>query len=215
MATAAAQVEGRVKRIPKRRGTPRLVVVHGGKELGAEEGAMLTLSASARMRARQLQRRLERSQKDNPSPERQSVAIAMLAVEERLVKAFSVLGRSTPNPGPRHQAQHGVAYMMESVDKWAEAVAGSGWLSQEPPDPPATPNEVDASDEALEWLAFLDRETANIVSAGARSKRGDVRRRISWIRVKQQNAEFAKYTADRLKKMYDGGLRQIAGRVRL
>lgn len=185
-------------------------VLHGRQELSPEDGRALLLSVTERMDARRIQRRLERTKERlSHSPERQSVAVAMLAVEEQIVKAYSVLGRSVSNPTPHAPRQHGIGYPMEREDVWAAAVASGGFLSEEPLVRP-TASEIDKSDGPLEWLQMLDLEQRKIVSAAARSKVGDVSRPVRWAKVKLQLPAYKDWKADRLNKVYKDGLRRIA-----
>lgn len=216
MATAAVRVEGIVnQRRPRRRVKQRVgETIHGSRTLTGDEGEALRLDASARFRARHLQRRLERTIKRHEgAPDRKSVAIAMLAVEERLVEAYWVLGRSTTNPGPQRQAKHGIDYILDRDDKWAAAVAGGGWLTQPSTPPPATPREVDRADEALEWLQILPAEQKAIVSIGARLKNGDIARRVNWGIARLRLPEYSHLSSDRLRRIYKDGLRAIAARI--
>jgi hypothetical protein len=208
MASAAVSVQARAK-IRRRKFT--LVVHDRGKELSAEQGNALLLDISARYDARRLQRRLERTmERHQHSPERRSVAIAMLAVEEQIVKAFWVLARSTSDPVPRAQCQHGIDYPIEREDKWSAAVASGGWLSETPPPGRPTAAEIDGIDVPLEWIQRLNPEEKAIVSAGARSKNGEVSRRVNWMKVRLQLPSFKDWTADRLGRVYKDGLRRIA-----
>lgn len=191
----------------------RMVAVVGSNTVSGQEAKAVVLEASRVVRANQAIERERRRPRSQFSPDRPSVARGMARVEQRLVEAFGVLGRSTTNPGPRQQSQHGIGYMLDRDDKWGAAVAGGGWLSQEPPPPPASAHEVDASEEALEWLNILDKQTARVVAAGARSKNGDVRRRVNWIRVRLQLPECASWSASRLRRTYDEGLRVIGAQV--
>lgn len=188
----------------------RVETIYGSQTLKGAEGLALRVEVSRRMAERheaKLERRVTRL---SGCPERLSVAKAMFAVEQRIVEAYWVLGRSTTSPGPRRQSQHGIEYMLERDDKWGAAVAGGGWLNERPAPPPATSQEVDRADRALEWLVLLDKQTASVVAAGARSKQGDAKRRVNWIRVRNQLPNCALWSASMLHRTYKNGLRIIA-----
>lgn len=202
MASAAMSI----RQQPKRRGKVRLVVIHGARELGAEQGAELLLQVGSRLRARV--HRLE--QRYAHVPERPALVQAMARVERAIVEAYWVLGRSTSNPVPRPASQHGVGYMLEREDKWGSAVASGGWLSQPPPDPPPSAMEISHMHEPLEWLSMLEPEQREVVSAGARSKNGEVERSVSWRRVRLMYPKFEHWAPSRLRRAYQEGLRVIA-----
>lgn len=192
----------------------RMVTIHGSKQYAGQEGLQLRLEASRSFHAINLRRRLERVEKRySHVPDRLSVERAMLGVEKRIVEAFWVLARSTSNPLPQGARQHGIGYSLEKDEKWGEAVANGGWLTHEPRPSAPSAREIDASDEPLEWLRKLPREEAEVLSAGARSKRGDVDRRINWIRVRAQMPKYSAWPSSHLRKTYYNGLRSLAGSV--
>jgi hypothetical protein len=195
----------------KRKRSMRMEVIENGKPVPKEMQSAVLLDMSDRFRARQLHRRAERaSYRHRHSPERQSVALAMLAVERAIVEAYWILGRSTSNPVPRQSRQHGVGYMLEREDKWGAAVASGGWLSEEPPITGPTAAEIDWMDGPLEWLQLLDDLHRAVVSSGARSKEGEVERRVNWSRVRLHHPTLGDWTSDRLGRLYNEGLRIIA-----
>jgi hypothetical protein len=88
-----------------RRQKVRTVVVHNGRELSREQGQAVVLDASLRFMAQRnnawLSRKVEQITGDRASVQR-----AMLAVEDRIVRAFWVLARLTERQGHRlRQAQ--------------------------------------------------------------------------------------------------------------
>jgi hypothetical protein len=216
---ATAFQETRVKRAnPKRRGKPKLVVVHGGRELPDELGKAASLSASARFRARQLERRMERSTRENAHPERQSVAIAMLAVEERLVKAFWTIARQPArNLGPVIAARCGLDYMNDrsDVDARYTDAAGGKWDSIAPRPPVPSGKEIDCANGALDWLLFVDEPKRKILVAGATSKRGDTGRQINWPRLRQGMPELAGLSTRTCQGRYREALRIIVNELTL
>lgn len=205
------------KRIHRRKSKPQLRVIHGSRELGAEEAELLSLSVSAKFRARQLERRADRSRKDNETPERQSVAIAMLAVEERLVKAFWTIARQpAKNLCPASLAQCGLDYMPERGDLGGYAdAAGGKWHSIAPR--PAVPGgkEIDDANNALDWLLFIDEARRKILVLGATSKRGDTGRQIPWARLRQNKDEFAGLSTRTMQGRYREALRIIVNELTL
>lgn len=216
MATAWVE-SGMNARKFRRRAKQRLVVVHGDKELGRDEGHALSLSVSARFRARQLQRRLERTQKENPAPERQSVAIAMLAVEERLVKAFWTIARQPArNLGPGLLAKCGLAYLPDKTDLagYTDA-AGGKWDSVAPR--PALPSsrEIDEANRALDWLLYVDEVRRKVLVVGATSKRGDTGRQINWPRIRDRVPELAGLSTRTCQGRYREALRIIVNELTL
>lgn len=195
-----------------RRGKPRLVVMQGGKPLGREEGRALCLGASARFRARQLQSRLERAAKRNEtSPERQSVAIAMLAVEERLVKAFWTIARQpAKGAGVMASNRNGLDYTPERGDLNGYSDAAGGKWESAPPRPPIpSGREIDDADAVLEWLLLVDESRRRLLVAGATSKRGDAGRRINWPRLRQGMPELAGLSTRTCQGRYREALRMI------
>lgn len=207
MATAATMTTNTKQRPRLKRRTGQLHLVD---DRGQQIPEAVLFSVSDRFHARQLQARLERTIKRHEgTPERQSIAIAMLAVEKAIVEAYWVLGRSTSVPGPRQACQHGVDYLLEREDKWGAAVANSGWLTDPDAPPPPTATEIDSMYAPLEWLQLLEPMQREIVSAGARSKQGDVDRRISWERVKKMYPKFDDWLPKKLHRVYSEGLRVI------
>lgn len=216
MATAAERVmTAPKKRVKIRRGPPpRLLVVHGGKELPAEQGNALIRELSERLDARRLQGRLERlNKRHGHTPERLSVEKAMLAVEEKIVKAYWVLARLPDDKGLGYARRNGLDYMMDRADKWAEAVAGGGWLSRPPRPGPPSAEAIDAMHKPLEWLCWLEYSDARVLAAGAIWKRGDAGRNVNWVRVKGSRRELANFTVDQLKVKYRQALRTIVAEL--
>ena len=192
----------------------KMEVIENGRVVPKDMWNTVLLNASDRFRARQLERRIERAkERHKSSPERQSVKLAMLSVERAIVEAYWILGRSTTNPVPHSSRQHGVGYMLEREDKWGAAVASGGWLSDEPPVVPPTAAEIDWMEGPLEWLQLLDSDLRAIVSSGARSKEGEVERRVNWFRVRLHHPEFGDWSSDRLSRAYNEGLRIIVSEI--
>lgn len=213
---AQARESGLQRGVKRRRVKPRMVVVHGGKELEKEAGSELLLSLSQRMDARRLQRRLERINKRHEhSPERRSVAIAMLAVEEQLVKALWVIARQPLGKvAPLRPNRCGLEYMPDVIDIYAEAIAKGGW--QTPAPRPALPSakEITAANRVHEWLLLIDDERLRkLLVVGATNKRGDAGRQVQWERVREHLPEWGGYTVRSLKAGYQDALRTIVARL--
>jgi hypothetical protein len=189
--------------------TVRLAYEINGKPVKPEVGRALAAEASMAIESRRMNGRIHRARLPD-APDRRSVSHAMDAVEGRLVKAFWVLHRSQRDPSPREPSQHGIGYMLEREDKWAAAVAGGGWLSTEPAPAPARANEISEADEALEWLTMIDSEPMRrLVGVVAMSKRGDVKRRIPWIRLRSRLGAMSEDPQRTLQWRYREALRII------
>lgn len=187
-----------------------------GKPVPKDQGQALSIAASNSLRLRHERGRLQRlSERHSQSPDRLSISNAMSAIEDRLVRAFWVLGRSVSNPGPKKAGRNGIDYLFERGDqdaRYADAAA-KNWESVIPQAPVPFGREVDAADRALEWLQLLSREEADILTAGARSKSGDVNRRVNWERVRLQLPKYSGWSSDRLRRTYTGSLRYLVGAV--
>lgn len=205
-------------RIRRQKRPPHLVVVHGGRELDTEQGHVLRISASARFRLRQLEQRLARSDRRNSDvPERHSVATAMLAVEERLVKAFWTIARQPArNIGPQLLDRCGLDYTPDTTDfsGYADA-AGGKWHSIAPR--PAIPSgkEIDDANGALDWLLYVDDAKRKILVVGATSKRGDCGRQINWARIRQGMPELVGLSTRTCQGRYREALRIIVNELTL
>lgn len=193
----------------------KLVTLVNGREVIGAEAERVRIEASYGLKAARIVEEMTRAARIIEFPERQSVSRGMAAVEARLVHAFWVLGRSTRNPGPRNSGRHGISYLFERADQDAryKDAAAQNWESVRPMDPVPSGREIDAADMALDWLQLIGRIEAEIVSAGARSKGGDVERRVNWARVRLQMPAYHDWTSDRLRKTYFSGLRNIAASV--
>lgn len=215
MATAAARVEGqRVKHKAKRRAKPIIgETLYGSRSLTGEDARTLRVEVSRSMRQRAEQRygRAERRLAD--APERLSIRRAMLSVEQRLVEALWTLARLPNERGIGFARRNGLDYTMEKEDKWGAAVAGGGWLSQEPRPAPPSAHAIDAMHEPLDWLRYLDRERARILTLGAQYKRGDLARNIGWSRIRERNKELRDYSARYLARQYHSALRTIVAEL--
>lgn len=163
-------------------------------------------------------RAVEARTKPLASPDRASVKRAMEAVEARLVEAIWTLARLPDREkGWLHQTRHGLDYIEENRDRWANAVnpAPGKAVGFDPvpmrPAPP-TARAIDRMYAPLTWLQQLDRRTALVVYWACASMRGDSTANISWDRVKSVTG--VQVTRQRLAQIYAAGLRTIvAGRA--
>jgi hypothetical protein len=165
-----------------------------------------------------LQRRLERTKERLAhSPERQSVAIAMLAVEEQIVKALWTIARQPLGKiAPLQPGRCGLEYLHDRADIhaiYADA-AGGKWDSIAPRPSVPSAKDITAADRVQEWLLLVDDEgLRRILVVGATDKRGDAGRQIRWERVREHLREFDGYTVRSMKGKYQEALRIIASEL--
>jgi hypothetical protein len=193
----------------------RMEVIHGSRVVPKDQQREFLAGVSERMNARRLHSRLDRIEKRHShSPERLSVEKAMLAVEERIVRAYWVLARLPNDKGIGYARRNGVDYMLDRDDRFANAVSAGGKWEQQAPRP-ATPSgkDIDAMQEPFEWLRWLDEADARILAAGAMWKRGDAGRNVNWIRAKAGNRSIANFTNEQLKQKYRQALRTIVAEL--
>lgn len=187
----------------------RMIVEQRGRMLDPKASAAVLAEVSARLRAKQeLPKRVIRM--NGFAPERRSIERAMYAVEDRIVRALWVLSRLPNDRGINFARRNGIDYMQDREDRFANAVAAGGKWEQMRPQPSSpSGREIDAMHEPLDWLRYLDRSQARLLSAGAQSKKGDVDRNISWNRVKARMPEFDGLTVVTLHRRYRQALREI------
>jgi hypothetical protein len=188
-----------------------------GKLVPKDQEAAILIPLSDRMRARSLQRRLERAIKRNPTPERQSVAIAMLIVEEKIVSALWTIARQPlGRTAPLQAARCGLDYIHDRLDIhsiYADA-AGGKWDTIAPR--PALPSsrEITVADQVQDWLLLLDDEfMRKLLVVGATSKRGQVARQINWIRIREGMKELDGMSERTLRHRYQEALRIIVSEL--
>jgi hypothetical protein len=192
----------------------RMEVIVNGKPVAKAEQASVLLNSTERFHARRLQARLERTKKRLAhAPDRQSVAIAMLAVEEQIVKALWTIARQPLGRiAPLRLGRCGIDYVHDSSDLhsvYADA-AGGKWDSIAPR--PALPSarDISSADRVQDWLLLIDDEDLRkLLVVGATAKRGDAGRQISWNRVRQFMPELAGVSMTRLNARYQDALRTI------
>jgi hypothetical protein len=211
MATAAMK-------FPKRRRRFETEVHHGQRVLPPEEGKVLLLDITMRMDARRLQRRLERAtQRHEGFPERQSVAIAMLAVEEQIVKALWTIARQPlGHTAPIASARCGIDYIHDRSDVhsiYADA-AGGKWDTVAPRPSLPSAKDISQANRVQDWLLLIDdEELRKLLVIGATSKRGDAARRIPWITMKIP--QRMGLTSRSVQRRYDEALRVIVNGLTL
>lgn len=193
----------------------RQVTVIGSRVLSADEASKVRAEMTARFRLLQeaaLEQR-QRIPRLEASPDRASVAKAMLAVESRLVKAFWTIARL---PGERlgGNGRCGLDYVPERGDwsGYADA-AGGKWESVAPRPPIPSARDIDQAKEALDWLLLVPNEALRrIIVVGATAKRGDVGRGVPWPRLRHT---LGNYTERHLRNKYQEGLRTIVTELTL
>lgn len=187
--------------------------VHGARILEGDEAAAVRMEASDRFRSRQVQRRFERQAiRERSTQDRPAVALRMLEVESRIVEALWTESRLPAPMGNAGATRHGIRYLDERSDLYANAVQNGGWLTVPPSPAPPSAREIDDADPEsgpLSWLRFLDREDAKLVTVAAGQKRGDVARNVSWRRVKQSLPRLVGLEPATLSRRYNAAIRQI------
>ena len=82
-----------------------------------------------------------------------------------------------------------------------------------PKPPPPSPRSIDDMHEPLEWLRFLPRDRARLLTIGAQSKRGDVSRNINWMRLRAAFPELENLSVRTMKQRYQDALRTIVAEL--
>ena len=208
MATAAVMPQPR-KRIRRSRQAPKLV-----DDAGNLIPQSALIEASARFRARQTERISQRVARLPSAPDRRSVAQAMLMVEVRLVKAFWTIARQPLGTvAPLSARRNGIDYIHEKErDRHAgyKDAAGGDWSSVAPRPSLPSSKEIDAANEALDWLLLItDESLRRVLVVGATSKRGDIGRRIAWARIRTGLPSYGQATVRTLQRHYQQALRII------
>jgi hypothetical protein len=198
----------------RKRGTMKMQVIERGRAVPKAEQKAVLLDMTHRFRARQEQVRVQRQvPRLSEAPDRLSVAKAMYAVEDRLVRAFWTIARL---PGERigGNGRCGIDYVPGESDREAgyRDAAGGDWSSVAPRPAVPTAKEIDQAKDALDWLLLLeDERLRRILVAGATSKRGDVERGLSWRRI----GPLFGYTERHLRNKYREALRTIVTELTL
>jgi hypothetical protein len=195
-------------------------VIENGKAVPKELQSAVLLDMSDRFRAKQLQRRLERTKRRHEGfPERQSVAIAILAVEEKIVSALWTIARQPLGKiAPLSAGRCGIDYIHDRSDIhsiYADA-AGGKWHATAPKPSLPSAKEISLADRVQDWLLLVDDEgLRKILVYGATSKRGDAGRQVNWIRVKGAIRELEGYSLRTLNARYQEALRTIVNALTL
>lgn len=198
----------------------RMEVIHGSRIVPKAEHHALLVSVSERMTARALLRRKERALKRHAGfPERQSVAVAMLAVEEQIVKALWTIARQPLGKvEPLASGRNGIEYIHDRSDIhsiYADA-AGGKWDSVAPKPSLPSARDISQADRVQDWLLFIeDEDLRKLLVVGATSKRGDAGKQISWARVRLTMPELCAVSMTRLNARYQEALRIIVNALTL
>lgn len=209
-AGAGVSSSPRRRHILKPRGTVEVDVKTAIAGIAVDLGPLARFSAN-----------LARERREVPTVERlganRSIIELTVMVESRLVEASWTLARLPDRSrGWLHQAQHGLSYLQEGRDRWANAVdpaTGKDVGFGAEPGRPAPPSaqEVGRWVEAMSWLHWLRAEHARVVFAAALSRRGDMAKRVSWRKAREFSG--LNVSRQRLAVIYDGGIAEIAGRL--
>lgn len=194
----------------------KIVTEFRGREVIGEKADRLRLEASIGVEVTRILACRPRIGRPIDAPERQSIRRAVDAVEARVVEAIWTLARLPNPPGPEGSKKHGLDYMQDKAERFANAVAAGG-VWEQPHVRPALPSarEIDAMHEPLAWVTtrFLPRDTCKLITAAATTKRGDHLRRVSWPRVRDALPELAGTTVRTLQRRYEDGLRMIVAEL--
>lgn len=202
----------------KGRRNMKMEVIHGSRTVPKAEQQALLVSVSQRMIARnEHARERRRAHRLQAAPERSSVARAADAVEERLVRAFWTIARQPlGGASPYAASRCGLEYVHDRADiyaRYADA-PGNKWESEDLK--PGTPSskEITASNVALDWPLLIDDEALRrLLVVVATTKRGDVRRRVSWERIRPQLASMKNDPQRTLQWRYKEALRIIVSEL--
>jgi hypothetical protein len=210
MATAAGKIMG--KKI--RRVKPRFVVIEGNRVLDETEAVAWSIGVNQRFEARALRRRLERTiERHKDAPDRQSVAVAMLAVEEKIVAALWTIARQPLGKvAPMLLGRCGIEYVHDRTDVHSiySDAAGGKWDTAAPRPSLPSAKDISEADRVQDWLLLVDDESMRkLLVMGATSKRGDAGRRIPWPRLRPSLPEYKGSTIRTMQRRYDEALRII------
>lgn len=191
----------------------KMEVIENGRPVPKELQRTVVLQASDRFRANQAARLQTRVDRLPSAPERRSVAHAMLMVEVRLVKAFWTIARQPLGMVvPLDARRNGIDYLHDRADthaRYTDAPGGKWDVVAPRPSLPSA-KDIDAANEALDWLLLLsDEGLRKVLVMGATSKRGDVGRRIPWIRLRPSLPHYRESTVRTMQRHYQSALRII------
>lgn len=192
----------------------RETTIHGSRVLPPEEAAAIRLSASRNIVRHNERARAVRYSGRRESVERPSVQKAMDWVERKVVDAIWTLQRLPADRYGRPKARHGIDYILERAERYANAIEHGGWDAQPPAPSPPDSRAIDEMHTPLDWFKLLPNDEAKILWAGASWKRGDAERRVSWIRVRDTLPDgFQRYSSAALRGKYKTALRTLAAEV--
>lgn len=200
----------------------KLVTLVNGREVTGTEAERVRIEASYGLKAGAIideSSRMKRTvDRLSYAPDRLSIAKAMLAVEERLVKAFWTIAKQPIGRiGPSSINQNGVSYIHDRMDTHARYMDAPGgkWETIQPRPAVPGPDEIDEASRALDWLLLVDERRRRILVVGATSKRGDAGRNINWSRLRDHLPEFRDCTTRTLQDRYRQALREIVTELTL
>ena len=191
----------------------KLEVIENGKPVPKAQAEAVLIDMTERFRAVQQTRMSRRVSRLPDAPDRRSVAHAMLMVEIRLVKAFWTIARQPLGTiAPLDARRNGVSYIHDRSDthaRYTDAPSGK-WEAAAPRPSLPSSKEIDAANEALDWLLLIDDEgLRKLLVVGATSKRGDAGRRINWMRLRPSMREYGEMTVRTMQRPYQDVLRTI------
>lgn len=197
----------------------RMEVIHGSRVVPKAEHAALLNGVSDRMRIRGEQSRLQRrAMRLQDAPERRSVARAITAVEERLVKAFWTIARQPLGTSPYASPRCGLDYVHDRADifaRYADA-PGNKWESEQLKPGAPSSKEITASEVAQEWpLLIHDEALRKLLVVVVTVKRGDPGRRIAWESIRPRLGSMKNDPQRTLQWRYREALRIIVSELTL
>jgi hypothetical protein len=199
-----------------KRAAMKVVTEFRGRQVMGEEGERLRREATVGVEVTRILASRSRSERPIDAPDREVLRRAIGAVEARLVEALWTLARLPMGRGPAGPRQHGLDYIQDQAQLFANAVAAGGKWEQpamRPPRPSA--KAIDAMHEPLSWITtdFLPRDRCMLVMVAASLKRGDVARNVNWARVVERLPDLKPLSVRRLQQRYQDGLRAIVAEL--
>lgn len=199
-----------------KRAAIKVVTEFRGRQVMGEEGEQLRREAAVGMEVTRILASRTRADRAVDAPDRDMLKRAIAAVEARLVEALWTLARLPMGRGPAGPRQHGLDYIQDQAQLFANAVAAGGKWEQpamRPPRPSA--KAIDAMHEPLSWITteFLPRDRCMLLMVAASLKRGDVARNVNWTRVMERLPELRTLSVRRLQQRYTDGLRAIVAEL--
>jgi hypothetical protein len=192
-------------RRPRRKVKVTMIVQRGSRTLEGDEAKAALLEAGRSDDVRQAAEDREPSEPED----RSAMGRAALAIEGRLVRAFATIARQ-PIPvnatAPRAARRNGLDYFHENVDSLARFIdaAAGRWESVDKSRPSLpSPVAIDDANAAVDWLLLIEDESLRrILVVGATSKRGDVKRRIQWERLRVSLPQWSDRSTKTMQRAY-------------